>query len=142
MLSNLQNINPYEIFEKLGLSQKETDQVLTGDYEPVTKEKPFIIDFSVFYSNYGKYFNFYLIKHLFNTAREQKELSTEEKEIYNEAINDFFELIFKVGIDGYFLLNGEFNEDCLLVQFENEYYILIKTPDFNKIYFLEKTSTS
>jgi hypothetical protein len=144
LLTNLQNINPYEIFEKLGLSKEDTDKILQGDYEPVTKEEPFIIDYNTFLSNYGKYFNDNLIKYLFQLAFEEKELSNEEYETYKEAIDSFFELVFKIGIAGTFKIDfsEESDEECLLIQLEGSFYILIKTPELNKIFYLEKTSTS
>jgi hypothetical protein len=144
LLLNLQNINPYEIFGNLGISKQDTDEILKGNLDPAFKEEPFIIDYPTFFKNYGNYFNHNLISLFFNKAKEKIELSPEEWETYKEAYNNFFSLIFIVGKDGIFQvdLTGELKEECLLIQFENSYFILIKFSNHNKIFYLEKTSNS
>jgi hypothetical protein len=143
LLTNLQNINPYEIFGKLGMSKDDTEEILKGNLEPAFKEEPFIIDYPTFRSTYEKYFNHNLISLFFNKAKEKIELTDEEWNIYKEAYDEFFSLIFKVGLDGIFQidLTGELKEKCLLIQFEGSFYALIKLPEFNRIFYLEKTSS-
>jgi hypothetical protein len=140
---DFQKLNPQEIFEKLGLSNDETEKIMRGDYEPVSKEPPFIVDYNVFLSNYGKYFNSNLIEYLFKISKENKELTFEEHDAYDEGIDNFFKIVFRAGSDGIFLidLTGETNEQCLLIRYEGLYYVLIRTPDTNNVFFLKKTST-
>jgi hypothetical protein len=139
---DFQKLNPQEIFEKLGMSNEDTEKIMKGDFEPAAREPPFIVDYNVFLSNYGEYFNSNLIKYLFKLSRENKELTIEEQDAYNEGIINFFEIVFRAGSDGIFLidLTGETNEQCLLIRFEGLYYTLVRTPDTNKIFFLRKTS--
>jgi len=139
LISNLQGINPYEIMSKLGLNKKDTDTILKGDFSPVLKEKPFIIDFSILSKNYGKIFNPNLIKYFLEKAKNNENLSPEERDVYKEAYNNFFKLVFKVATDGIFFID-KMEDECLLIQYDGNYFILIKSPEMNNIFYLKNTS--
>jgi hypothetical protein len=129
MLSRLQNINPYEILGQLGLNKQETDEVLKGNFAPVTK--PFIIDYPTFRANYEKYYNHNLVKYLFTCAFENRDLTIEEEETWKEGIEAFFKAAFYAGTDGIFLIE---KNESLLINFEGSHYVMIKP---NRIFYVK-----
>jgi hypothetical protein len=137
MLNSLQQINPYEIMGKVGLSPADTDKILMGDMSPVSKEEPFIVDYDAVKDFYGKYFNDTLIRYYFSKIKNREELSDEEKEIYEEAIDEFFKLIFKIAFDGLFILEGE---DCILFKINSDHFVL--SSPLNYAYWIEKPNQS
>jgi hypothetical protein len=142
ILSNIQGINPYEIFGKLGLTEGDTNKILQGDFSPVSTERPFIIDYDIFFKNYGSYFNTNLIKYFFRKAKDKEELSDDEWYAYNEAYEYFFELAFKIGSDGIFAFDPEDTSiEGLFIQVEGSTFVLARSPLKRKIYYLEHTTS-
>lgn len=137
-LNNIQNINPIELLSKMGLSIADSEKLLKGDFSPI--QKPLVVDYNVFQKNYGKYFNNNLIIYFFDKAQKNEILSNEELKIYQEAKNAFFKLIFYKCQDCIFFLKEIPESLCLLIQFNNCYFILIKNDEFNIFHFLEKAS--
>jgi hypothetical protein len=138
MISKLQELDPYAILGQLGLSKKNTSEILKGDFSSVKQQEPFVIDLEVFIKNYGKLFNPNLIIYFLQKAKEDEFLSEEEMDIYKEAHDNFFKLIFKVGIEGRFILNS-IEDECLLLKYNKDYFILMKN-EMNNIFFLKETS--
>jgi hypothetical protein len=137
MLNDLQQINPYEIMSKIGLSQSDTDKILQGDMSPVSKTEPFVVDYDSLKNFYTNCFNDALIKYYFLKIKNREELSSEEKEVYQEAIDEFFKLVFNTAVDGLFEIEGE---NCVLFKI-NGYYFVLSSP-LNYAYWIENPNQS
>jgi len=131
LMKNLNGIDPYQVMGGLGYDMKDTAKILKGDMGPVLDKTFFdqILCFETIMTAYGQSFNLNLLNYLFEKAKEGTPFTEEEVDAYENAINIFFNFVFKIGKDFVYQLDPESGDYSLIIK---------KGPDFFQMSIIDK----
>jgi len=137
--SDFINMNPLDMLKQAGLTKNEIDNVMVGNMTPIidsVQRKLDIIDFNAILKRFNKSVNKNLINYFYKKAKLKETFTEDEQEVYGNALNFCFDLVFNHCKLNTFNLSSDLKDTSLLIVKNNEYYQMSVFDDINQIIFL------
>jgi len=135
-IQNLEGLNPLELLGKIGLNELEAQTVMNGNFSPVTKTAPDILDFNLIMEYNGDYCNANLINYFFKKAKMQEAFTEEESAAYLDAWENWFVIVFKVAQRSIFQMSEKLDDMSLIIKKGEDHFHMTIFGDIKQINYL------
>jgi hypothetical protein len=132
----LGDMKPLEMLTSLGVSLNDAENIMNGDTSSLVPPFYDILDFSTIIERFKGTINLHLIKYFFKVAKEKIAFTDDEINAYNEAWINWFDLVFKVGQKSIFCISPELEDQTIIIQKGEEFYLMTKHSELDQIIFL------
>jgi len=110
-----------------------------GEYASIVENfnKLDILDYNLIIKKYANSVNKNLINYFFKKSKLNERFTDEEIEIYKDAYNFWFDLVFKMGKYNIFQISEELKDISILIKKDNDIFQMSKFNNINQIIYLK-----
>jgi len=130
---NLNGLDPMAFLQQLGMNDKESKSILSGDMSSLLKEKRDILDYNQLLKRFNKSVNKNLINYFFEKAKSKEGFTDDEQNVYGDAWNIWFDIVFKYCKNHIFQHSAKTNDQSLLVKKDENLFQMVQFDDIKQI---------